>query len=677
MRMRKKKGCMLFFAAALLLGTLLMGDAPTSRAEETSALADNHGLKNPVVKAVAPPANTSHGLSNPRNDNEMVTWDCVYFGNYWQNDTNGDGVADKNDEKEPIKWRVLSVDGDDAFLLADTNLDVQRYNDTYEDVTWKTCTMRSWLNGTFLDNAFTESEQDAIKNTDVVNEDNPKDGTMGENDTQDKVYLLSLNEVMNPEYGFASTEGITATRDVVPTAYIEDWGATADEWWLRSPGDDSKQASCVGYDEVVNKFGGAEVNIKLGVRPVLHLNLSSDSQWELAGTVSLEGGEIIATWDCIWFGNYPQGDVAGETKEPIKWRVLSVDEDDVFLIADKNLDVQKYSQTDDVTWETCMMRAWLNDTFINKAFTESEQAAIKISDVINEDNPYYDTEGGKDTQDKIYLLSLSEVINPKYGFALTGISTDTREAVNTTYVAGGGAIKSEYMRSAGSADSWWLRSLGCYDGKFAAAVGADGDVYEGGSAVSHEKYAVRPVLHLNPSDVSVWSYAGTVSSAEKVEVTTPNPPVIPEPSVTSTPVGAESTPPASSTQSAKPQTTPPAVQYSVSAVVPSVASSQNVQTTLFSTVKIGQVTRLKLKAKKNAIKASWKKGFGAIGYEVQFSTSKKFTKKSTKTTKKMKFTIKKLNSNKKYFVRVRAYSVTNGKKTYGKWSKTMNVKTKK
>ena len=52
-------------------------------------------------------------VSNPRIDSDGVTtWDCIWFGNYWQGDTNGDGKADKSDKKTPIKWRVLSVEGD-------------------------------------------------------------------------------------------------------------------------------------------------------------------------------------------------------------------------------------------------------------------------------------------------------------------------------------------------------------------------------------------------------------------------------------------------------------------------------------------------------------------------------------------------------------------------------------
>ena len=80
-------------------------------------------------------------LNNPIINNESTTWDCVYFGNYWQNDTNGDGKTDRNDKKQPIKWRVLSVDGDDAFLIADKNLDAQPYNKTTNNGTWETSTL--------------------------------------------------------------------------------------------------------------------------------------------------------------------------------------------------------------------------------------------------------------------------------------------------------------------------------------------------------------------------------------------------------------------------------------------------------------------------------------------------------------------------------------------------------
>ena len=208
-----------------------------------------------------------YGLNNPTTDsNGVTTWDCVYFGNYWQNDTNGDGVADENDAKQPIKWRVLSVDGDDAFLLADQNLDAGPYNKSESKVTWETCTMRSWMNGygassnvdsidyssdNFIDAAFTSVEQNVIRQVTVVNEDNPYYGTEGGNDTNDKVYLLSIAEASNASYGFNSTFNTSSeTRVATNTAYVagksgmDDVGK-ADPWWLRSPGGSGYYASDV------------------------------------------------------------------------------------------------------------------------------------------------------------------------------------------------------------------------------------------------------------------------------------------------------------------------------------------------------------------------------------------------------------------------------------------------
>ena len=140
------------------------------------------------------PARAAVSLQNPTTDgNGVTTWDCIYFGNYYQSNSS---------TKEPIKWRVLSVDGNDAFLLADQNLDAKPYNEEATDVTWATCTLRTWLNGTFLNMAFTSAEQAAIKNTTVVNEDNPYYGTEGGVNTTDKVYLLSIAEACNTAYGF-------------------------------------------------------------------------------------------------------------------------------------------------------------------------------------------------------------------------------------------------------------------------------------------------------------------------------------------------------------------------------------------------------------------------------------------------------------------------------------------
>ena len=243
------------------------------------------------------PAKAAVSLQNPTTDgNGVTTWDCIYFGNYWQNDTNGDGKADQNDKKQPIKWRVLSVNGNDAFLLADQNLDAKPYNEEYTDVTWATCTLRTWLNDTFLNTAFTSAEQAAIKNTTVVNDDNPYYDTEGGVNTTDKVYLLSIAEASNTAYGFNGefrTE--SETRVATNTAYVagKDGMSAVDGWWLRSPGDNSFYASNVGdygYDGYGYSFGHVVYSVRDAVRPALHLNLSSSTLWSYAGKVTSEGG---------------------------------------------------------------------------------------------------------------------------------------------------------------------------------------------------------------------------------------------------------------------------------------------------------------------------------------------------------------------------------------------------
>lgn len=485
-------------------------------------------------------------------DTDTAIWDCVWFGNYWQSDTNGDGVADENDDKEPIKWRVLSVDGDDVFLMADKNLDVKPYNETDTDVTWETCTLRSWLNGyssdsnvcgtdytsdNFIDAAFTVTEQAEIKTADVVNEDNPEYGTEGGKDTKDKVYLLSIGETSNQEYGFkAEFDEDTDIRRAANTAFVADtseWmnpAGTAGGQWLRSPGNVSNYAAYVNGCGAC--YGSHVYYDDCTIRPTLHLTLSSFFHLTYAGTTT-STWEGSATWDCVYFGNYRQTDTNGDgkadtndAKEPIKWRVLSVNGDDVFLLADKNLDAKPYNTMHiNITWEKCTLRSWLNgydsdanaygtdyttDNFVDEAFTATERAVIKTTDVVNADNPYYGTEGGNNTKDMVYLLSVEEVSREVYGFhRIYWRESGTRVALNTTYAEEQGA---DTATSHGSG-WWWLRSPGVTS-DCAAYMTYYGDGYDDGDSwyVSADEVAIRPALHLTLSSSTPITYAGTVSS---------------------------------------------------------------------------------------------------------------------------------------------------------------------
>lgn len=403
----------------------------------------------------------------------------------------------------------------------------------------------------------------------------------------------------------------------------------------------------------------------------------------------------VTTWDCIWFGNYWQEDTnkdgkadKEDDKTPIKWRVLSVEGDDAFLLADKNIDVQRYNKNwVGVTWETCTMRSWLNgygaeknqpgedfrtNNFLDNAFSVAEQSAIKATNVVNNDNPECETEGGNDTSDKVYLLSIDEVTNPEYGFTSSTNSTDTRKAVNTAYVAGGGEIKSSSsgMSSAGSADHWWLRSPGYYS-RDASYVNYYGSVNTMGDwfFVNYYAYAARPALHLKlkaSSDAIAalsWSYAGTVTS-EGGETPSPTEPGnTQKPQETAAPL-VPSQPGNASVAPSAPQPGTPVIS------APGISSDPGKST-------VGKVSSLKLKQKKRTVTASWKKLTRAKGYQICYSTSKKWRNKKQKLVSKNKAVIKNLKKKKTYYFRVRAYRLEGTKKVYGAWSNTKKIKIKK
>ena len=136
----------------------------------------------------------------------------------------------------------------------------------------------------------------------------------------------------------------------------------------------------------------------------------------------------------------------------------------------------------DITWEECTLRSWLNEDFYQSAFSEEEQEWIALTQVINEDNPKYNTEGGNDTEDKVFLLSIAEA-NEYFA------DDEDRKVYATQYAKDNGA----YVSVNTSASWWWLRSPGGDSGS-AANVLDIGRVYAGGDYVYFADYVVRPAL---------------------------------------------------------------------------------------------------------------------------------------------------------------------------------------
>lgn len=183
--------------------------------------------------------------------------------------------------------------------------------------------------------------------------------------------------------------------------------------------------------------------------------------------------------------------------EPIQWRVLSNVGGELFVMAEKILESRAYNQVlTNITWETCTMRSWLNGEFYNTAFNTTEQSKIKTSTVINENNPNYGTNGGNNTNDKLFLLSWSEVTNPAYGFSSSYSNNDTaRRAQGSDFAKSNGlwvSMGSSYLGNS----MWWLRTPGS-NLIYACPVTNAGRVYDDHYSVSSTYVGVRPALKLH------------------------------------------------------------------------------------------------------------------------------------------------------------------------------------
>jgi hypothetical protein len=188
------------------------------------------------------------------------------------------------------KWRVLDVQSDRALLITEDVIEKHPYNNVFTDVTWEDCTRRIYLNGEFFYRTFSEDEQEWILEVTNENADNQWYGTKGGNPTKDRVFLLSIEEVvkyfgdsgdLKAHKGWYWEDGKDVLKDG-KGYYINDqyninrlakFNNNGFWWWLRSPGGYQAYAAYVRTDGSVDLGGGYVVLIGCGVRPALWLNL--------------------------------------------------------------------------------------------------------------------------------------------------------------------------------------------------------------------------------------------------------------------------------------------------------------------------------------------------------------------------------------------------------------------
>ena len=162
----------------------------------------------------------------------------------------GNTVTFGSYEGKPIRWRVLDERGRMRMLLAETPVTRRSYHDTPTDTSWKECSLRQWLNGPFLEAAFTPVERAKITAVRVENPRNEVYFTNAGLNTMDRAYVLNAAEVEK---------------------YFPDQAdrALGDWWWTRTPGSNLFSAVAVYDDGSLYQFGIHVHYENGGVRPVI------------------------------------------------------------------------------------------------------------------------------------------------------------------------------------------------------------------------------------------------------------------------------------------------------------------------------------------------------------------------------------------------------------------------
>jgi len=317
----------------------------------------------------------------------------VAFGNY-KSFSYGDRTF--------CRWHVLDIQGDRALIIAEVGISDLKYNENGGSVTWESCTLRRYLNEDFY-NQFTQSERERILEAHVKNDDNPKNGVSGGNDTIDKIFLLSIQEA--------------------ETYFKDDASRGKFGGWLRSPGVHPTRVAAI-YP------GGTSAHKEDGSTEYIGGTIDCDG---LMADASNSSGSAY-TYPVMWVNIAPispSTDAAGSILRfgAYDWIVLAEKDGNALIITKDVVEQRAFHESRaQITWETCSLRQYLNGDFYN-SFSEEEKARIVETKLDNARNPLYKMRGGKDTLDKIFVLSAYEA---------------------DMYIAG------HHTRATNQ--SWWLRS---------------------------------------------------------------------------------------------------------------------------------------------------------------------------------------------------------------------------
>ena len=422
----------------------------------------------PTIEPTEAPNEIEASIETMRLD--VSAGDVLSFGHYNQDNELGNGL-------EEIEWIVLEVRGDVALCVSKLGLDAKPYHSKIEAVTWEKCELRRWLNDEFLNTAFTQAEQMQLETITVSADKNPDHPTGTGKDTQDKVFLLSVNEVNT----YLSDDNVSrcAASRMTRENGVKTFQEGACRYWLRTPESNQRKAAFVnGSGKVTSK--GETVNYEFNaVRPAIMLNLVFQKEQEKKQEEKAESAKI---GDIISFGHYELDNNKRNGNESIEWIILDIQDGQATCISRYGLEAKPFNtKMTPVSWDTCTLRKWLNEDFLYTAFSAEEQDKLVTVTVTADENAEYHTDPGNDSQDRVFIPSAVDV--QKYF-----LSDEERkcQTSKTAEIHGGWVSLDGYC-------NWWLRTPGTNRGH-AMDVIYDGSVGYYGEEVDRTNRSVRPMI---------------------------------------------------------------------------------------------------------------------------------------------------------------------------------------
>ncbi|MBR5281116.1 MAG: hypothetical protein IKU26_09155, partial [Clostridia bacterium] len=358
-----------------------------------------------------PAASTSTPTPTP----SVYIGNTVTFGWYEQDGDYSNGL-------EEIEWVVLDKQDGKALVISKNRLTRRQYHSKKVATTWESCSLRTWLNTTFYNAAFSANKQADILTTTLKNSSDSF-GLSGGNDTMDKIFLLSYDE---------------AYRYFGSNANMNSYGICGYDWWLRSPG--CSENSCY-VDEHGDLVYGASVGAEKTVLPALWITIESLLEEDNEQPVETLPTPSVKIGDTVALGSYEQDNNTANGKESIEWIVIDQKDGKSLLLSKYALDAQKfengkYDQHDHIPWSSSSIRQWLNGTFYDSAFSKEEKSNVVLTEIetmLGREHEY--------TKDYVFLLD-------------SGYSCpyDLRKATATVYA--------QNQNPDATSVSWWLRTRG-------------------------------------------------------------------------------------------------------------------------------------------------------------------------------------------------------------------------